>query len=237
MVRFRGSALRIALIGLCVVTSVAHARAAWAQKKEPPGPFVIDVRGDFVSFAPTDPIGHPFALTKTQMPARGIGIEAGAHVYPLRFKRITIGVGGNYLTSRGNKVPDPVALPTDPTVRERFSTIGTQLSLNFGTSQGWSYIGGGIGSSRRAIQVFPVEQTKDASGKTVITQSTAPFTAEGARSKTINYGGGARWFASAHIAFGFDLRWYAINPAVATTTMPGIPRQTLFVANAGISIH
>ena len=36
-----------------------------------------------------------------------------------------------------------------------------------------------------------------------------------ARLKTINYGGGARWFAKAHVAFSFDVRFYAINPGPA----------------------
>lgn len=233
MVRFRG----YVLIGLGVILSVFSTRAAWAQKQEPPGPFVIDVRGDFASMAPTDAIGAPFRLVKSQMPQRGLGIELGAHVYPLRRKHITLGVGGNYLRSTAKKVPDPLVLPNDPTVREKFETYGTQLSFNFGTSQGWSYISGGIGSSRRSIQSFPVTISTDTSGNQVITQSTDPLTAKGARSKTINYGGGARWFASSHVAFGFDLRWYAINPAVETLTMPALPRQTLFVANAGISIH
>jgi hypothetical protein len=233
MVRFRGSVL----IGLGVILSVFSTRAAWAQKQAPPGPFVIDVRGDFVSLAPTDPVGAPFGLIKTQMPQRGFGFELGAHVYPLRRKHITLGIGGNWLTSTGNKVPDPVAQPIDPTVREKFETYGTQLSFNFGTSQGWSYISGGIGSSRRSIQTFPVTVTTAPDGSQVITQSTDPLTAKGARSRTINYGGGARWFASSHIAFGFDLRWYAIGPAIATETVPVLPRQTIFVANAGISIH
>lgn|SRR5689334_713583 len=232
MVRFRWSAL----LGVCVVMSVFGARPAWAQKQDPPGPFVIDVRGAFAGLSPTSAISDPFHLAKTQMPARGLGAELGASVYPLRTKHITLGVGANYLLVRANKVPDPVALPNDPTVRERFETFGTQLSLNFGTKRGWSYISGGIGSSRRAIQVFPVTSTTTG-GKTTTTQSDEPLTAKGSRSKTINYGGGARWFASSHIAFGFDLRWYAVNPAVATATVPVLPRQTLFVANAGISIH
>jgi len=171
------------------------------------------------------------------MPARGLGLELGATVYPLRGKHITLGVGGNWLTSRASKVPDPLALPNDPTVRSRFQTLGTQLSLNFGTHEGWSYISGGIGTSRRAIQTFPVTVTTGTDGKTTITQSTDPLTATGSRSKTINYGGGARWFASSHMAFGFDLRWYAVNPSIATATVPALPRQTIFVANAGISIH
>jgi hypothetical protein len=222
-----------ALIGLCTMMSLVQARAAWAQKQEPPGPFVIDVRGAIVGFTPTAATGAPFALTKTQMPNRGLGFELGAHVYPLRTHHVTVGVGATWLDANGSKVPDPVALPNDPTVKEKFRALSGQLSLNFGSSDGWSYISGGIGTARRAIQVFPVTQ----SGSTVTPPTDTTVTAEGARSKTINYGGGARWFASSHIAFGFDLRWYAVSPAIATTTVPALPRQTLFVANVGISIH
>ena len=32
---------------------------------------------------------------------------------------------------------------------------------------------------------------------------------------TINYGGGARWFIKPHVAFSFDVRFYAINPGLA----------------------
>jgi hypothetical protein len=232
MVRFRLSVL----FGLCITMGVFGARTASAQRQEPPGPFVIDVRGDFAGFAPTDTSAAPFFLAKTQMPSRGFGAEVGAHVYPLRWRHVTIGIGGNWLTSRGNKVPDPVVTPRDPTVRQRFDALGTQLSLNFGTSEGWSYVSGGIGTSRRTIQSFPVT-VSIVDGKPTYTQSTESLSAEGARSQTINYGGGARWFASSHFAFGFDLRWYGVSPSVATTTMPALPRQTLFIANAGISIH
>jgi hypothetical protein len=222
-----------ALIGLCVMMSLMQARVVWAQKQEPPGPFVIDVRGVISGFTPTAAVGAPFALTKTQLPNRGLGFDLGAHVYPLRRRHITLGIGANWLNVRGSKVPDPLVLPNDPTVKEKFQTLAGQLSLNFGSSDGWSYISGGLGSSRRTIQVFPVTQ----SGSTVTPPTDTTVTAQGARSKTINYGGGARWFASSHIAFGFDLRWYAVNPSVETTTMPALPRQTLFVANVGISIH
>jgi hypothetical protein len=233
MVRFRWNAL----IGLCVMMLVAHARPASAQKQAPPGPFAIDVRGAFAGYTPTSVSAAPFGLQKGQMPARGLGIDLGAHVYPLRTKRITLGIGGNWLTSRGNKVPDPLVLPHDPTTREKFEAFSGQLSLNFGSSEGWSYISGGIGTSRRSIQKFPVITTTGADGKATTTQSDEPLTAKGARSKTINYGGGARWFASSHVAFGFDLRWYAVGPSVSSETVPALPRQTLFVANAGISIH
>jgi hypothetical protein len=56
------------------------------------------------------------------------------------------------------------------------------------------------------------------------------------RLKTIDYGGGARWFAKPHLAFSFDLRFYAINPSAPTLTLPAGPRTRLMVFGAGVSI-
>ena len=45
--------------------------------------------------------------------------------------------------------------------------------------------------------------------------------------KTINYGGGARWFSKKHLAVTFDIRFYAVNPQLATATRPAYPRMTI----------
>ena len=55
--------------------------------------------------------------------------------------------------------------------------------------------------------------------------------------KTINYGGGARWFAKKHVAVAFDVRFYAIDPQEATATRPGYPRMTLMALSGGIAIR
>jgi hypothetical protein len=56
-----------------------------------------------------------------------------------------------------------------------------------------------------------------------------------ARRKTINYGGGARWFAKQHLAVSIDLRFYAVSPEAATASRPAMPRMTLMVFSAGVS--
>jgi hypothetical protein len=54
--------------------------------------------------------------------------------------------------------------------------------------------------------------------------------------KTINYGGGARWFAKKHLAFSFDVRFHAINPGTASGGFPPSPRTTFLVIGAGVSV-
>jgi hypothetical protein len=63
----------------------------------------------------------------------------------------------------------------------------------------------------------------------------APATAV-PRRKTLNYGGGARWFTTEHMAFSVDFRWYSVAEQLPTTT--GVifqPRTTLLVLSGGIS--
>jgi hypothetical protein len=45
----------------------------------------------------------------------------------------------------------------------------------------------------------------------------------------INYGAGARWFKTDHLAFSFDLRFYRVRPE-------GLPRTNLTVLSAGVSV-
>jgi hypothetical protein len=39
-----------------------------------------------------------------------------------------------------------------------------------------------------------------------------------------------------HLAFSFDVRFYAINPGAASNEFPGTPRTTLLVIGAGMSL-
>ena len=128
-----------------------------------------------------------------ELPGRGLGVQVGAHLYPLRWRAVTFGIGGELAASRASKSPGVEDLRP---AKERFTSIAPQLSFNFGNGNGWSYLSGGIGQSTWAI--VPEGQENDP--------------ADSEKLKTINYGGGARWFIKSHIAFSFDVRFYALNP-------------------------
>jgi hypothetical protein len=210
-----------ALLVLCAASPVG------AQDPPPRiGPFVLDLHATVPTFPSDDAqLAASRGMAVTELPGTGFGIQAGAHLYLLKIKAVTFGVGAEFAASRARQTPTPAAATTATTTQraaeERFSTFAPQLSLNFGSGRGWSYLSGGIGVSNWAL----------------VPDGQEGFPADSESLKTINYGGGARWFAKRHLAFSFDVRFYAINPGtpyIANTL--GSPRTTLMIIGAGISI-
>ena len=216
---------RSSLILFLVLSTAAAARA-----QDPPpkiGPFVVDLHATVPKYPSSPALAASHDVVVAELPGRGLGLQVGGQVYFFRWRAVTFGIGGEYAASRGRKPPPDApggSTATDATTlretEETFSSKGTSLSFNFGTGHGWSYISGGIGQS--TWSVIPVGR--------------AAFPSDQERLKTINYGGGARWFAKAHVAFSFDVRFYAINPGPAFLDFPGSPRTTMLVIGAGVSL-
>jgi hypothetical protein len=216
---------RSSLILFLVLSTAAAARA-----QDPPpkiGPFVVDLHATVPKYPSSPALAASHDVVVAELPGRGLGLQVGGQVYFFRWRAVTFGIGGEYAASRGRKHPPDTpgsSTATDATTlretEEKFSSKGTSLSFNFGTGHGWSYISGGIGQS--TWSVIPVGR--------------AAFPSDQERLKTINYGGGARWFAKAHLAFSFDVRFYAINPGPAFLDFPGSPRTTMLVIGAGVSL-
>ena len=40
-----------------------------------------------------------------ELPGRGLGVQVGAHLYPLRWRAVTFGIGGELAASRARKTP------------------------------------------------------------------------------------------------------------------------------------
>ena len=212
---------RVSVATLLVFCAIVP--AARAQEPPPPiPPVVLDLRGSFTRFPTADTeLAASRGLNTTELPRPALGGDVGLHLYPLRFRAVTFGIGGQFSYLRGRHTPS--ATGQDVFLRpvtERFVTGGAQLSLNFGNGNGWSYLSGGIG--RSVWQVIP--GTADATA------------ADNERLKTINYGGGARWFMKKRLAFSFDVRLHAVNPGSPFSGFPGSPRTTLMVISAGASL-
>ena len=216
--------IRRAFVFAVAFLAVAH--TALAQPKERIGFFVADARLAS-SGLPSEAGWTPTVPSGTLAPTRGLGFEVGAHVNVLRFRAIAIGVGATWLRARATaSPPEPTGTPpppvTIPDVTTRVTSFAPQVSLNFGHSLGWSYVSAGLG------------RTKSESEATLTGATFAPRHSDWV--KTLNYGGGARWFVNDHLGVGFDVRWHKVSLVPASSTHPGAPRASLFVAGAGVVV-
>ena len=87
----------------CLLVCLAIAAPAVAQQKEPIPPFVVDIRGAFARHKAEPSVATDLGVTTANLPARSVGLVGGAHVYPLRGRRVTLGFGGNVVIARGSR--------------------------------------------------------------------------------------------------------------------------------------
>jgi hypothetical protein len=194
-----------------------------AHAQEPPpriGPYVVDVSAVFPRFSDDPALALSRGLATTDLPGAGLGLDLAGHVYVLKWKAVTLGLGGQLLLAHARKESAAGVEVAGGGVTERLTSFMTQLSLNFGTGDGWSYISGGFGPSTWSI----------------VADGSSSLPADHERISTVNYGGGARWFIKKHIAFHFDVRVHILSPGAPTETMPGSPRTAMFMVGAGVSL-
>jgi hypothetical protein len=196
---------------------------ARAQDPPPPIPlFVVDLQGNVARFGQDPQLANSRGISALELPGTGFGGQVGLHLNFFKFKAITLGIGGQAMMARAQQTPAADQDTQLAAVTERFRSVGAQLSLNFGNGNGWSYLSGGLGRSNWSI----IPDTR-----------AEPLEADDEVLKTITYGGGARWFSKSHLAFSFDVRFYAINPGVESLPgKGGSPRTTFMVIGAGVSL-
>jgi Outer membrane protein beta-barrel domain len=188
------------LVAAALVLAVGPAAA---QGQTAVGGYVIDLRGA-TSGLPKETAFFPGIPAETIVPARGFGFDVGAHVYLFRLGPSRVGLGANYMRARG----------TAPGIVGNVRTLAPQLSFNFGTRDGWSYISAGAGRAW-------VTTTLDDEESGLLTTDSDGLNA-------VNYGGGARWFLRRHVAVGFDVRFHRVS---------GPPKTNLFAASVGVSVR
>jgi len=183
-------------LGLAGVFLLGPRVGAQTLTPGPPGPhFVVDIRGA-TSGIPTGAGLYPTVPDGGSVPARGFGYDIGAHVYLFNLGPARVGLGAGMIKVRG----------TAPDATATVDVFVPQLSFNFGTADGWSYLSLGAGTAR-----VNAEETGSSSA--------------------INAGGGARWFIRRHLAIGFDLRLHKIGADGDT-----MGSATLFSASVGFSV-
>ena len=207
----------LSLVIVCVVASV---HIAHAQRPGPIPHFAADVRGFYSGLGQDLITAENLGVDAAGLPKRGPGGVLGVHAYFLRKRTFAIGIGAEFMGMRGSTTTEDAGDGTPgATVQQRIRSLSPQVSLNFGTYDGWSYLTAGMGPMTFRTYFDP-----------------AP--SDSAPSKmTISMGGGARWFFSNHLAFTVDARFYQTRPEVQTPAYPGRQRTRLLVLSAGIGIR
>lgn len=199
--------------------------APQARAQDPPpriGPIVVDVHGSVPKFGAESDLALSRGLVEPQLPGTGLGIDVAAHVYVYRWRAITVGLGGRVMAARGHtgsSVGDGLAPLSG--VTERLLVAAPELSLNFGTGDGWSYLSGGLGPGVWEVVADGAQATA----------------ADRERLRFVHYGAGARWFVRRHLAFAVDVRFYQNDPGAPTPNRPGTPRSSNVVIGAGVSVR
>ena len=220
--------------GVLTALVLLGAASAWAQPRQPLPVVVVDLRGFYAALG-QDPItAGDLLVTPADLPSRGLGAAGGVQLYPLRSRRISLGISAEAILARARKLTTPeeeqeeeepaggdgeVTEPLPP-INQRLIGWSGNLSLNFGSRNGWSYVTAGIGPMR--FGTFEGDQSPPRPAPSKM---------------TINYGGGARWFAWRHIAFAVDVRFYQTRPESQTVFYAGRARSSLRILSAGISIR
>jgi hypothetical protein len=209
---------------VCLVIYITLVCAARVNAQEPPpriGPFVVDLHATVPLFPNDVPqLAESRNLGLADLPGRGFGGQVGVHVYLLRWRALTVGIGGEAIVARANNAPPADSQSTIRPAEEQLVSAAPQLSFNFGTGHGWSYLSGGVGRS-----VWSLHET-----------GLLPGSADVEPLPTLNYGGGGRWFIKDHLAFSLDVRFYEIQPGTPVLPLPGSPRTRLLIVGAGISL-
>jgi len=101
------------------------------------------------------------------------------------------------------------ATPTTSTINVTTTAryVSPQVSVNFGTHDGWSYLSGGV----------------DVGSVSSRSTGAAALSHDSGTKTGANFGGGARWFLGEHLGVGFDLRFHRL------------PGAHQFAATAGVS--
>jgi hypothetical protein len=217
--------MRLTRVPLAVICSacallVTPAPAfAQAPKKEPRIPIVVvDARGVLARLGQDKTTAKGLSISEFDLPATGLGVSGGAHVYVWRGKSMAFGVGGEAILARGkHALIDSSGKKTGTEIDRRLRGVSGQLSLNFGHRDGWSYLTAGLGPT--SFETYLAKAVPD-----------------GLRPVSLNFGGGARWFNWPHLAFTADLRFYLTKSAPATPNTAARLRKNVVVFSGGIAI-
>ena len=115
-----------------------------------------------------------------------------------------------------------------PEVAALLTTVSPQISVNFGSRDGWSYLSAGVGRTSIATRTSPFADADREDG------IDPGLLLEHDGFSSFNLGGGARWFVKSRLAFSFDVRFHMLGSG---SSEPATPGKTLIGASVGVSLR
>ena len=189
--------------------------------REPKPAFVFDARLGWPALDQDAGVATALRVSTDDLPGRGRTMIFGGHFYAARRNALSFGAGAEMLWHRASHTATVATTQSvdERMLKNRWSLFSPQVSLNFGTRDGWSYLTGGLGWSKLTME--RQDEPQDSGGSL----------------RTLNYGGGARWFIKKHLAFNMDARFYSIGAQEAATRRVATPKMRVFLISGGVSFR
>ena len=159
----------------------ASAGIAAAQEPAPIPLFVVDLHGTTTAF-PDDPqLAASRGLAQAELPGRGFGGDVAVHVFPFRYRAVTFGLGGRLTSIRLQRKSGCAVGTVDSAAGNRAIHVSRAAALV---------------QLRHGVRVELLERRHRRVRRGRCRRWPPAGGAGQERLKTIDYGGGARWFAS-----------------------------------------
>jgi hypothetical protein len=99
--------------------------------QDPPpriGPFVVDLHATVPRFPQDVQLAESRDMALAELPGNGLGVLVGVHVYPLRWRAVTFGLGGEFATGRARQTPAVAQTTLRPATERLTRAISLPLS-------------------------------------------------------------------------------------------------------------
>ena len=96
--------MRASVFACASLIALLAANRALAQDPPPKiGPYVVDLHATVPRFPQDLQLAQSRDMTLAELPGSGLGVLVGLHFYPLRWRAVTFGVGGEFATGRARR--------------------------------------------------------------------------------------------------------------------------------------
>src|SRR6185436_20166636 len=113
-----------------IVCCLVGSASAFAQDPPPRIPFLAaDLHATVPRFPSSQELADSRNLTLAELPGAGLGGQVSVHLYPVRWRAITFGIGGEVAGSRSRYSPPSDSETTLQSTEEKFLTVAPQLSF------------------------------------------------------------------------------------------------------------